>query len=80
MNRTSYNNLYNEGGEGYIPSKYQPKEAQEPRIWQLRGKRDSILHKMESVSTSDPRYDEYQQRLTELAAEIVAEEAKGETD
>jgi len=76
MNKPNYNNLYNEGGEGYIPSKYQPKEEQEPRIWQLRGKRDSILHRMESVSTSDKRYDEYTAQLAEIEAQIAQEEAK----
>ena len=72
---TAYNNLYNEGGEGYNPY---PKhvETPEPLIWQLRGKRDRILHIMESVSTADARYAQLEAEKEAIEVKIKIEEAK----
>ena len=73
MNKTQYNNLMNEGGEGYIPSYLEKKETEEPRIWVLRDKRDRIIDMQVSISTDDSRYAELEAQLLQIKAEIEKE-------
>ena len=73
MNRKDYNDLHNEGGEGYVPSYLQTPETSEPRIWQLRGQRDHILAIMAGTSTEDKGYLELAAKLAAVIMEIEKE-------
>lgn len=66
---TAYNNLNNEGGEGYNPhDQYINDDDGEP-LWSiLDGKRARLMRIMEGTSTSDPRY-------TEMVVEVATLEA-----
>lgn len=65
--RKEYNDLFNEGGEGYNP--YPKKRAAIPQWVILSNVRDRILRVIAGVSINDPRY-------TELTAELAAVEIK----
>ena len=66
-----FNNLYNEGGEGYNP--HRPKDADIPKWVVLLGERDRILRVMEATSLRDPRYAEPAAELAHLAKELEKE-------
>lgn len=73
--RTTYNNLYNEGGEGYNPYKKQA-ESTEPRWSILDSKRDRLIRIMNGTSMQDSRYAELGKELAAVEAEIKIEEEK----
>jgi hypothetical protein len=67
-----WNDLQNEGGEGYRPTT--KKDNNIPRWVVLSGQRDRLLKIMESVSTADSRYAQYEIDLATVEAEIEKEE------
>jgi len=75
MDARTYNQIHNEGGEGYVPS-YLTTETEEPLIWRLRGQRDSIVVAMAGTSTADPRYADLSTKLAEIKAAIAREETR----
>ena len=77
-NYTRYNNLHNEGEEGYNPYDRRAAESAEPRWSVLSGQRSRILRIMEGISISDPRYAEYEAQLAKIEAEIKIENEKEE--
>ena len=69
-----FDNLYNEGGEGYNP--HRPKDADIPRWVVLFGKKDRILRFREGTSLHDSRYAELQLELMNIEKEIEAQGKK----
>ena len=66
-----WNDLQNEGGEGYRP--IVKKTVEIPKWAMLSGKRDRLLKIMESVSVEDSRYAQYKMDLAMVEAEIKKE-------
>ena len=69
---TRYNNLHNEGGEGYNPYKKR-EESKEPRWSILDSKRDRLVRIMNGTSMQDSRYPELEKELAVVEAEIKIE-------
>lgn len=69
---TAYNNLNNEGGEGYNPhEQYINHDDDGEPLWSiLDGKRARLMRVMNGTSTSDPRYAELEAEVATLAAAI----------
>ena len=61
---TAYNNLYNEGGEGYNPHSQHIDQTPEPVWSQLMDRQHKVERIMDATSIDDPRY-------AELATELV---------
>jgi len=75
-----YDNLYNEGAEGYNPHRRGGKESGEPRWSILSGKRSRIMRIMEGTSIHDSRYAELEAELAAVEAEIKADKAGSQTE
>lgn len=74
---TAYNNLYNEGAEGYNPhDKYLGDSTDEPLWSKLGTRRSRLIRIMEGTSTSDPRYAEMDKEVATLTAAIKIARAK----
>jgi len=73
---TAYNNLFNEGGEGYNPhDQYITTGAGEPEWSKLDDRKYRLMWKMEGTSTSDPRYAEMEKEVETLTAAIKIAQA-----
>lgn len=69
---TAYNNLHNEGAEGYNPhDKHITTDDGEPEWSKLDDKKYYIMRCMEGTSTSDPRYAEMEKEVETLTAAIA---------
>lgn len=69
---TAYNNLYNEGDEGYNPhDQYISAGNGEPEWSKLDDQKYYIMRRMEGTSTSDPRYAEMEKEVEILTAAIT---------
>lgn len=74
---TAYNNLQNEGGEGYNPhDKYITTGDGEPEWSKLDDRKYRLLRIMEGTSTSDPRYAEMEKEVETLTAAIKIAQAE----
>lgn len=74
---TAYNNLHNEGGEGYNPhEKFIGADSGEPLWSRLMDRRDRVERIIVGTSTSDPRYKELDAELATLNAAIKIEMGK----
>lgn len=68
---TAYNNLHNEGGEGYNPhDQYITTGGGEPEWSKLDDRKYRLMRIMEGTSTSDPRYAELEKEVETLTAAI----------
>lgn len=67
---TAYNNLQNEGGEGYNPHDKYITTGGEPEWSKLDDRKYRLLRIMEGTSTSDPRYAEMEKEVETLTAAI----------
>jgi len=69
---SKYNDLHNEGGEGYNPY---PKrtESKEPRWSILEGKISRAIRIQNGTSTQDARYEELKKEIETLEAELSVE-------
>lgn len=69
---TAYNNLYNEGGEGYNPhDQYACDDADGEPLWsRLDGEKYRLLRVMQGTSTADPRYAELERELQTVEAAL----------
>lgn len=73
---TAYNNLHNEGAEGYNPHDKFAAKTEEP-LWSIMmDRRDRVERVMVGTSTADPRYAELDAELAVLNAAIDIEMAK----
>ncbi len=74
---TAYNNLFNEGGEGYNPhDQYITTGSGEPEWSKLDDRKYRLLRIMEGTSTSDPRYAEMEAEVETLTAAIKIAQAE----
>lgn len=74
---TAYNNLHNEGEEGYNPhDQYISTGSGEPEWSKLDDKKYCLMRRMEGTSTSDPRYAEMENEVEILTAAIVIAKAQ----
>ena len=74
---TAYNNLFNEGGEGYNPhDQYITTGGGEPEWSKLDDSKYRLLRIMEGTSTSDPRYAEMEKEVKTLTAAIKIAQAE----
>ncbi len=74
---TAYNNLGNEGGEGYNPhDQYITTGGGEPEWSKLDDRKYRLLRIMEGTSTSDPRYAEMEAEVETLTAAIKIAQAE----
>lgn len=74
---TAYNNLHNEGGEGYNPhEKYITTGGGEPLWSKMDDRKYRLLRIMEGTSTSDPRYAEMESEVETLTAAIKIAQAE----
>lgn len=74
---TAYNNLHNEGGEGYNPhEKYITTGGGEPLWSKMDDRKYRLLRIMEGTSTSDPRYAEMEAEVETLTAAIKIAQAE----
>lgn len=74
---TAYNNLFNEGGEGYNPhDQYITTGSGEPEWSKLDDRKYRLLRIMEGTSTSDPRYAEMEKEVETLTAAIKIAQAE----
>jgi len=75
---TAYNNLQNEGGEGYNPHPQYLQDSNdgEPEWSKLDDKKYHIMRCMEGTSTSDPRYAEMEKEVATLTAAIAIAKAQ----
>lgn len=74
---TAYNNLQNEGEEGYNPHpQYLQDNDGEPEWSKLDDKKYYIMRRMEGTSTSDPRYAEMGKEVATLTAAIAIAKAQ----
>ncbi|TXH50487.1 MAG: hypothetical protein E6Q97_20320 [Desulfurellales bacterium] len=74
---TAYNNLFNEGGEGYNPhDQYITTGGGEPEWSKLDDRKYRLLRIMEGTSTSDPRYAEMEKEVETLTAAIKIAQAE----
>lgn len=74
---TAYNNLHNEGGEGYNPhDQYITTGGGEPEWSKLDDRKYRLMRIMEGTSTSDPRYAEMGKEVETLTAAIKIAQAE----
>lgn len=74
---TAYNNLHNEGGEGYNPhDQYITTGGGEPEWSKLDDRKYRLMRIMEGTSTSDPRYAEMEKEVETLTAAIKIAQAE----
>ena len=74
---TAYNNLFNEGGEGYNPhDQYITTGGGEPEWSKLDDRKYRLLRIMEGTSTTNPRYAEMEKEVETLTAAIKIAQAQ----
>lgn len=66
----AYNNLHNEGGEGYNPHEQYITESGEPTWSKLMDRQHKVERIMDVTSIDDPRYAELAAELATLKAAI----------
>lgn len=71
----AYNNLYNEGGEGYNPYPREIETSDEPEWSRLMDRRDKVERIMDATSIDSPRYAELERELATLTAAIRIDQA-----
>jgi hypothetical protein len=74
---TAYNNLQNEGGEGYNPhDKYITTGGGEPEWSKLDDRKYRLIRIMAGTSIYDPRYEEMEKEVETLTAAIKIAQAE----
>lgn len=66
----AYNNLQNEGGEGYNPHDKYISNDEEPEWSRLDDQRSRLIRRLEITSTSDARYAEIEAEIATLEAAV----------
>ena len=75
---TAYNQVHNEGGEGYNPHPKQLDGGDGEPVWsKLDDKLYRTMRIMEGTSSSDPRYAELESQVVDLKAAIVIAKQEG---
>jgi len=73
----AYNNLLNEGAEGYNPYQKYIQVGDVPQWYALDDKRARLMRIMEGTSTSDTRYSKMESEIRELEAAIKISQTEG---
>lgn len=74
----AYNNLHNEGGEGYNPhDQYIDTGSGEPEWSKLDDRRWRLINRLNATSTDDPSYTQMEAEIETLSEAIKIAKDKG---